>query len=419
VLAIAALAVFTWGWRYGGERVLLPGPLVSAHASLEGDCLACHVPWKGASDSKCIECHGKSFRATQHPDAYHAIAAASGQKSPQKRDSSKPFAEPPCQMCHTEHRGRKELLRRVEDAQCVNCHAFRSLNAGHPAFRPHAGPRKGSLAAIINHKKHMGVTTEKVTCASCHLAGKQANGGEFAPPTFEKACVRCHTLQPTPNLKEWLKPEEVEVLKGQVRVQTRRGRLFKVTREPKEHRDAFVISQLDGISTRLQEIRGGILVGKPETPDERAWEVLFLSAGKKQDLEDYRRLQNLARGLFEPCKDCHTTEENGVPAWSQADFRIQKLAGRETPLWPRARFRHRPHLTLGERAWKESPCEACHSNMRQLEIGMTSSLPSLQTCQGCHTPEKVRNFCQNCHAFHPASATPPTETVRLSRTRTN
>jgi len=352
-------------------------------------------------------CHGGAYEGAKHPVAYRELPPAGGQKALRASAGPQTSFGPTCQTCHIEHRGRKELLSRVEDLQCVRCHEFRSFNAGHPPLRVSAPPAPGSLLAKFSHKQHLSITTERLTCPSCHVQGDPAAGRDFSPVAFGAACQKCHALQPTPDLKEWLKAEEVEALKGQLRVQTRRGRLFKVAREPKAHRDSFIIAQLEGISESLLTIRKSALGGDPPPGTREAWEARFQEGEKKKELEEYRRLQSLGGALFAPCKGCHATRESGGLEWSQADFRIQPLTRLQGAIWPRARFRHRPHLTLGEQPWKGQPCEACHQEMRQAAAGAPTSLPSIQTCQGCHAPSKVRNFCQNCHTFHLRAAAPP------------
>ncbi len=37
--------------------MISPGELTLAHANLNGECLACHQPFAGVTNEKCIACH--------------------------------------------------------------------------------------------------------------------------------------------------------------------------------------------------------------------------------------------------------------------------------------------------------------------------------------------------------------------------
>jgi hypothetical protein len=39
------------------SAMVSPGPLVPAHAELEGNCFACHAPFRGATPDRCVACH--------------------------------------------------------------------------------------------------------------------------------------------------------------------------------------------------------------------------------------------------------------------------------------------------------------------------------------------------------------------------
>ena len=84
---------------------VMPGGVSSAHArggdngkSVAKDCRACHEPWRGVTDQRCMSCHTR---------APHAATEA---------------RTPPCMSCHPEHRDAPKLAL-MDDAKCVGCHA--------------------------------------------------------------------------------------------------------------------------------------------------------------------------------------------------------------------------------------------------------------------------------------------------------
>ena len=76
-LALVLLLVSGQAWRASTA----PGPASRAHESVAGNCDACHMPFKGLPNEKCLTCHTGLKK-------FHAAVAT------QK-----------CVACHTEHKG--------------------------------------------------------------------------------------------------------------------------------------------------------------------------------------------------------------------------------------------------------------------------------------------------------------------------
>src|SRR5437870_3111394 len=105
LLTIIALAVVGEVVRPENQKIFMPGGVSSAHSrggdngkSVAKDCRACHEPWRGVTDRRCIACHAR---------APHAETEA---------------ATPPCISCHPEHRDAPRLAM-MDDAKCGRCHA--------------------------------------------------------------------------------------------------------------------------------------------------------------------------------------------------------------------------------------------------------------------------------------------------------
>lgn len=105
VLCALALGV----WLFLDESAAKPGPLSVSHAEI-GECNLCHIPWRGVSEEKCLECHGFSDVTYMRPEMrFHE-------------------AEKHCLECHSEHREAQGILSRVDhtlfnvDLRCTQCH---------------------------------------------------------------------------------------------------------------------------------------------------------------------------------------------------------------------------------------------------------------------------------------------------------
>lgn len=114
------------------ERLVMPGPVVAAHAEYENDCKACHVPFaRGLQRDLCLDCHEDIAADINGKAGYHGLS------------SDIPNQE--CAECHTDHEGRQKdilglnvaafdhdltdfpLLGSHSEAACNDCHASDAL----------------------------------------------------------------------------------------------------------------------------------------------------------------------------------------------------------------------------------------------------------------------------------------------------
>jgi hypothetical protein len=70
------------------QAIFMKGRVAEVHAYMEGKCMKCHVPWKGVSNSACVQCHVDD----RHYLNNRLDKAVAGRLR--------------CFDCHQEHRGR-------------------------------------------------------------------------------------------------------------------------------------------------------------------------------------------------------------------------------------------------------------------------------------------------------------------------
>jgi hypothetical protein len=172
------------------HRMISPGPLMPAHATISTDCFACHAPLRGASAERCVSCHavpdiglrttrGVAIKATQ----VDGTQVDSGIRP--KNPFHQKLTEQNCMACHSDHASPKltqrshkpfshALLRPETRAACASCHTA-------PA-----------------NDMHRSISTD-TGCTQCHQAGA------WKPATFEHskffvldkqhnaACTTCHS----------------------------------------------------------------------------------------------------------------------------------------------------------------------------------------------------------------------------------
>lgn len=158
--------------RLAAAQLLSPGPLASAHASIDGDnnCGKCHESGKQVVARLCLECH---------KDLGAALAASRGLHGRQYKGKA-------CETCHVDHLGRgSKLVRWPGGAMEKLDHKL----TGWPLEGDHA-----RVACLKCHTKTSPLGKPqflgtKNTCAGCH---NDPHTGRFGTD-----CQRCH------NVTEW------------------------------------------------------------------------------------------------------------------------------------------------------------------------------------------------------------------------
>ena len=217
------------------RQFLMPGPLASAHGTIE-NCSSCHsksgsgkltwlhglVAGDPLADSKaCLTCH-------KMPDtAFNAHTVAAGVLEQSTKRLMKIAAEIPapqsaraqsaafptdgkiahglyCATCHQEHQGANFKLNKISNEQCRSCHVvkFDSFDGHHPEFANYPFKRRSRI--IYDHAGHFGKHFPEVakkeptkripaTCSTCHSSREDKRVMAVAP--FEQTCATCHLDQ--------------------------------------------------------------------------------------------------------------------------------------------------------------------------------------------------------------------------------
>jgi pSer/pThr/pTyr-binding forkhead associated (FHA) protein len=371
LLTIAALAVVAEVIRPERQTIFMPGGVSSAHArggdngkSVAKDCKACHEPWRGVTDQRCVACHAR---------APHAATEA---------------ATPPCLSCHPEHRDAPKLAL-MDDAKCVGCHANLQahLKPGvsvRPAIAQIAvfGDKHPDLTyppdpdtLRFNHQLHLrpaGVFNgegrrEVLECTSCHKLLASGETIDPKPVKFAADCQRCHKLTfdrrfPTDEVPHGGDPGVVY---------------------------GFVIGMYSGnrelAGKSPEEIRR-ILTTRPRSSDDR-------SAVYAEQV------------IKTKCALCHDIR----PAGNRLAVTPPGLQTRWLASVP---FDHGgKHASVR--------CENCHESARESTRTQDVMMPSRKDCVACHGADgKSATTCVTCHRYHEDSKSLPAKMVQAGLVQT-
>ncbi|HET9252069.1 MAG TPA: cytochrome c3 family protein [Candidatus Eisenbacteria bacterium] len=172
------------GWPLEVRAQFSPGPLASAHASIDKPtaCFECHEPGKATTPAKCLACHKELAARISERAGYHG-------RSPSR--SAK------CGTCHVDHGGRENRLvvwpgggRESFDhretgyalegaharAECRECHK--------PALIKDQTVRAAKSLEVGS--TYLGLSR---SCAACHL---DPHRGQFDAWIRAGDCASCH-----------------------------------------------------------------------------------------------------------------------------------------------------------------------------------------------------------------------------------
>ncbi len=155
--AFLLLLLFSGAALAGSWQVMMsPGPLGAAHTATEANCDACHLPFAGIPDEKCLSCHEDVAQRIASAEGFHASVGAQ-----------------PCVECHTDHAGPEAPLTRAASSK--------GFDHGSTGF-----PLDGTHGVVECQRCHTGNLADMdVSCGSCH--DEDPHGSALGT-----ACESCH-----------------------------------------------------------------------------------------------------------------------------------------------------------------------------------------------------------------------------------
>jgi predicted CXXCH cytochrome family protein len=416
---------------FAADEVWSSGALSSAHASLAGNCGACHQQaFVSVTDSACQACHTPAALPDHAAPARMARGRLAETGMTGAAHSAFNLPQGRCTSCHKEHEGEATVMT-VAESFCTDCHG--GLNARlpdtavanvpgwakHPDFRatlvsapgqpvftrtPLNGAREQS-GLIYPHNIHQSATN-----AVANMAQKQRLpvGTDGALP-----CNYCHTPDSD---QVRFKPIDMEANCGACHdlAFARDGGTIRTLPHGKPEQVAGIIR--DFTLSESYAPRAGVerlsfdrrLPGKPALP---------LTGNPQARAQAAVASVFTAKGL---CTECHVVTDTG-PTSNLGDltrrFAIAPVTINEHYL-PQGRFPHGKHKSYDGKTG-QAACVACHTGVMKSKASTDVNIPGVATCRECHgapartllsSTAKAGASCDTCHGYHdgvaPAGALP-------------
>ncbi|MDH5180593.1 MAG: hypothetical protein OEZ39_10625 [Gammaproteobacteria bacterium] len=149
------------------ESLVMPGKVIEGHKKYEDECSNCHsVLGKETQNMLCRKCHKEVSADIRNKRGYHGRI----------------FSKQECKDCHTEHKGRKE------DIVKLNPNTFNHNDTDFTLKGKHAVTECGTC-----HKKHKKYREAESRCESCHKKDNPHRGGFSRLKDKQQQCQTCHT----------------------------------------------------------------------------------------------------------------------------------------------------------------------------------------------------------------------------------
>lgn len=380
-LCVAAASAAILGVVHQRNEVAFrPGALSSAHTTvaIATNCAACHEPWQGVPDKKCMTCHA-------NPEHSEVQVGA-----------------PSCTGCHFEHREFAQI-QRVADSTCAACHAnlqvregstrfarsIHSFGADHPEFALTVQSDQGVRRVRINerearqsdgtplefnHQLHLKEPLSnasgqqvQLACQDCHRPVEANGQTEPEPLSFEAHCQSCHTLT--------------------------FDRRFPDTQVPHGGDPTLIYSFIANVYSGNRDVVA--------TSPQQARRRLLARSGTSGPGIGQQALAGAEQVLKTKCEKCHQIE--------RMEGRLQVTAPKFRDQWfTHSIFRHQSHLGID--------CQDCHK-ARESSNTSDALMPGIAECRKCHARTSVAaagimlaavsntasGSCITCHVYHERS----------------
>ncbi|MEQ1669263.1 MAG: cytochrome c3 family protein [Hyphomicrobium sp.] len=416
------------------ERLVTPGDVVEGHVKIEKNCTDCHKPFsKAAQDELCLDCHKKVAADIQKKEGFHWL--------------SKDARTHGCAHCHTDHKGRKFDIIKLDkptfnhaetdypligahiSVVCEGCHFPGKLYRDAPLLcidcHKAADPHKSALGeqcATCHDEKNWRITKPfdhdktkyKLTgghvtarCTACH-SGERWKG-------VTQKCVDCHSQQDKHRSTYGLgcdkchKTSSWKVINFDHDKDTKFPLLAKHQSTPCEkcHKQDPKIEKLATTCMPCHEKddvhKGNLGKECQKCHNESGWKI-----GALFDHDKDTKFPLLDKHFTTPCGDCHKTKDyreapkTCVGCHAKKDVHIGRLGPKcedchNAKLWKDWRYDHgkraRYPLT-GKHAKIE--CYACHKT-KHVEKVVTD-----RDCASCHRKDDTHKgaFGKDCGRCH-------------------
>jgi hypothetical protein len=174
------------------HTLINPGELSNGHQKFNNDCFACHTPFQGVPNSKCIACHQLDKIGLQSDSIDNLFS--------KKTSFHQALTNQSCTACHLDHQGispdlkltfEHTLLDQPTVQNCLNCHQ-KQEDALHSAISTNCKNchnfENWKTVSFFDHK--MINTDQSQDCINCHQKPQdKLHSG------INNKCLSCHSTE--------------------------------------------------------------------------------------------------------------------------------------------------------------------------------------------------------------------------------
>ena len=384
----------------------------------EPACSACHTEHVGrdapitqVADAQCLACHDFDsfnrrhpefeFAAEAQPDAANLKFSHSHHVLEVKEREEVADVEQTCLYCHNPDPDGKNFQALDFDRHCDACHLTTStttpwLNVGDASAETPGVLTLETIQAQQTPGTRWSYFTNPNEFQQRSTSVRKRPLYHEDPWILENLRNLRRVLYPSSGLADLLKasadvePRDARKLYEEA-IATLRDYVEALRAEPEQQ----VQNELEDIEMLLKYVEQRLR--DPYSPlDETRFAISAASLDTALTAEQAEAYHRFIDELTEPCQECHYVE-NATILRAQVDQEV----------FTRAEYDHRAHII-------QRRCLECHTaipirELTALDAAPDSTrdhagiqnIPTIATCQTCHTDAQAANTCITCHLFHP------------------
>ena len=332
------------------ESLLMPGEVIEGHKKYETDCTQCHDRFdRKKQKAKCLDCHKDIRKDVEQRIGFH------GRKQVVRMQE--------CNICHTEHKGRKEDIVKLNSLTFNHKHTDFALRGEHM-----------KTACKSCHKRGKKYREAPRACHSCHK-----NQNPHKEKSMGKIMARCHSCHTENNWR-------------QVRYKHEKSKFPHTGKHEKTNCTSCHISEryiktpktCISCHQSVDAHRGGNGTECQKCHSTRSWKSLGFDHAKNTDFPLKGKHKNLE------CKSCHKKDPHKVK------LKTACIACHKNDDTHKGRFGKKCQTCHNETSWYKNRFN--HNKKTKFKLnGKHATAP----CGSCHKKDAYKHkpdkACINCH----------------------
>lgn len=350
------------------ESLIMPGPVIEGHKKYEKTCKKCHSVFsKDKQDELCRDCHKKVSADIRAKKGYHGKLGKIAR----------------CNNCHTEHKGRKV------DIVKLNAKTFNHDKTDFKLTGHHRGVECGEC-----HKKGKKHRDASSNCLSCH---KKQNPHDVKKLIFNKKKLICNACHQSTDWESMIFKHD----KTDFKLRGKHESVKCINCHPRDQfsktpKNCYACHKFDDVHKRkkgkkCEKCHNALGWRRLKFDHDKETEFALKGRHKKLQCRDCHKKDPYRVKIKKDCYSCHKPDDRHAGRFARKCDKCHRSSS-----WDKVKFQHNVDTKFKLRGrHKKLACEDCHTrDAYEYETD--------KHCYACHKKDDVHKRqegkdCSSCH----------------------